>query len=196
MAKARKQKGAISPPAGSRMRTRLIVVLAVAIVGLAAVWWFSTADDRAFSGLASAGEPALSKVVSEPNAGRQHIQAGATYRYPSRFPTSGPHDPNWVRSGFYTSPQAPTLVVHALEHGNIVIYYERPGEPALAQLMGWSERFRGQWDGVVVLPASGLGEAVVLTAWTKRLELERFDAAAAAAFIDAYRGRGPENRVR
>ena len=40
------------------------------------------------------------------------------------------------------------------------------------------------------------GEAIVLTAWTKRLRLDPFDPAAAAAFIDAYRGRGPEHPVR
>jgi hypothetical protein len=35
-----------------------------------------------------------------------------------------------------------------------------------------------------------------LTAWTKKLSLVQFDEAAAAAFIDAFRGRGLENPVR
>ena len=39
-------------------------------------------------------------------------------------------------------------------------------------------------------------EVVVMTAWTKLLRLEAFDEASAAAFIDLFRGRGPENRVR
>ncbi len=42
----------------------------------------------------------------------------------------------------------------------------------------------------------GMGKRVVLVAWTKLLRLRKFDAASAAAFIDAYRGRGPEQRVR
>jgi hypothetical protein len=37
---------------------------------------------------------------------------------------------------------------------------------------------------------------VVLTAWRKILKLDSFEPAAAAAFIDTYRGRGPEKRVR
>jgi hypothetical protein len=49
---------------------------------------------------------------------------------------------------------------------------------------------------VVAAPSSGLGKAVVLTAWRKILKLDEFDPAAAAAFIDKFRGRGPENRVR
>jgi hypothetical protein len=37
---------------------------------------------------------------------------------------------------------------------------------------------------------------VVLTAWRKILKLDTFEPASAAAFVDAYRGRGPENKVR
>jgi hypothetical protein len=43
---------------------------------------------------------------------------------------------------------------------------------------------------------SGLGEQVVLTAWTKRLMQKKFDIASAAAFIEKFRGRGPENPIR
>jgi hypothetical protein len=42
----------------------------------------------------------------------------------------------------------------------------------------------------------GIGQQIILTAWTKELRLEEFDAAAAAAFIDRFRGRGPEHPVR
>ena len=55
---------------------------------------------------------------------------------------------------------------------------------------------RSERDGVVVTKDNALGSRVVLTAWRRRLELNPFDAAAAAAFMDAYRGRGPENAVR
>ena len=44
--------------------------------------------------------------------------------------------------------------------------------------------------------SSGLGKSVVLTAWRKILKLDSFEPAAAAAFVDTYRGRGPEKRVR
>jgi hypothetical protein len=63
-------------------------------------------------------------------------------------------------------------------------------------LKGWADEHQGQWDGVVVVPSPGLKERVVLTAWEKRLQLKRFDAAAAAAFLDAFRGRGPEGAMR
>ncbi len=53
-----------------------------------------------------------------------------------------------------------------------------------------------RWAGIVVTPKSGLGETVVLTAWTRVLRLKPFEPEAAAAFIDAFRGRGPERPVR
>ena len=116
--------------------------------------------------------------------------------YQDRFPTSGPHDPTWTPPGVYTNPGAPTQLVHALEHGNIVIYYDEPRSEVLALLERWADLYDDQWSGLVVTPAAGLGSAVVLTAWTKRLELIPFEPAAAAAFVDAYRGRGPEHPVR
>ena len=70
------------------------------------------------------------------------------------------------------------------------------GPDALADLKDWAALYTGTWDGVVLTPMERLGEEVVLTAWTKTLRLEPFDAALAAAFIDRYRGRGPEHPVR
>jgi hypothetical protein len=49
---------------------------------------------------------------------------------------------------------------------------------------------------VIATRSSGLGKAVVLTAWRRILRLDEFDPPAAAAFIDQFRGRGPENPVR
>ena len=44
----------------------------------------------------------------------------------------------------------------------------------------------------MAVPKQGLGQTIELTAWTKLLRLETWDAALAAAF----RGRGLENPVR
>ena len=113
-----------------------------------------------------------------------------------QFPTSGRHDPVPTAPGVYRAPQRPAQLVHALEHGNVVIYYDTPGPEALATLKDWAGLYGGQWDGVVVAPMDGLVGDLVITAWTKTRRLRSFDAALAAAFIDAYRGRGPEHPVR
>ena len=171
-------------------------MIALAAVYGAYAWWDSARIERAFMVRAAEGERALERIESIPSQGRTHLSPGESYAYGSRFPTSGPHDPTWTRSGVYDQPQPPTQLVHALEHGNIVIYYDQPGPKAIARFEAWADLYDGQWSGLVVTPEAGLGQAVVLTAWTRRLELDSFDPAAAAAFIDAYRGRGPENPVR
>ncbi|MCG8458808.1 MAG: ABC transporter permease, partial [Holophagales bacterium] len=69
----------------------------------------------------------------------------------------------------YRLPQRPGQLVHALEHGSVVIYYDQPGPEALATLKDWAGLYTGTWDGVVLTPMDGLGEEVVLNAWTKTL---------------------------
>ncbi|PSN11618.1 hypothetical protein C7293_23530, partial [filamentous cyanobacterium CCT1] len=104
--------------------------------------------------------------------------------------------PNPVMPGVYTEAQRPEQLVHALEHGNIVIYYDQPTAEAMTTLKSWADQFSGPWEGIVVVPKAGLGGEIVLTAWTKKLAMPEFSPQAAAAFVDEYRGRGPENPVR
>lgn len=175
----------------------ILGLVAVAIVG--GIGWFAWnafSVSQEFDALIEAGQPALGNVVSTPSLGRRHLAIGENYSYREGYPTSGPHDQTWVSPGFYTRPQLPTRLVHAAEHGNIVIYYNNPGDEVIETLKSWAGLYSGQWDGIVVTRNRSLGASVVLTAWRKRLRLPSFDAASAAAFIDAFRGRGPENKVR
>lgn len=181
-----------------RRTDRLVVglVTALAVAGGGAYWWQARAGMRNFQAFAANGTAALADVKSSPSKGRVHLAPGQTWHYGSRFPTSGSHDPMWVAAGYYREPLRATQLVHALEHGNIVIYYDAPGAETRETLEQWAGLFSGRWDGVVVVSKAGLGEAVVLTAWTKTLRQPRFEPAGAAAFVEAYRGRGPENPVR
>lgn len=175
------------------MHAGLFAVFLVALAG--AVWWVSSARQGDFLTLAEQGTEAMrAQVVSEPSAGREHVPGSIDYDH--RFPLSGPHNPTWVEPGVYDTRQPTEKLVHALEHGNIVIYYDEPGAEIMGRLREWAGLYDNQWSGIVVTPAVGLGEQIVLSAWTKRLALNELAAAPAAAFIDAYRGRGPENPVR
>ncbi len=185
-------------PQSRRRRDYVIsaIVVVVAAVGFGAYWWWSSASEAEFLALAAKGESTLAKVETDISLGRGHFAAGKTRTYQAQFPTSGIHHPVPTDPGFYEISRPPSQLVHAVEHGHIVIYYERPGPDAMATLKQWIDLYSGHWDGVVVTPMPRLGKRIVLTAWTKRLILKRFDAAAAAAFIDKFRGRGPEKRVR
>ena len=140
--------------------------------------------------------PAEIETIPAPPDAHRHLPDGADHDYGTPFPTAGPHSPRWTETGFYTQPQPPTELVHAVEHGNVVIYYDRPGETVRTRLREWTQAYSGQWDGIVAAPSPGLGARIVLTAWEKRLTLPRYDEEKAAAFIEAFRGRGPEHPVR
>lgn len=172
-----------------------LVVVAMLAAG-AFYFWRGNQANSEFEALAAQGQSALSRVVTPKSYGGGHLTSGQEFTYPDRFPTSGIHDPTVVNPGFYDDIMAPTLLVHSVEHGHIVIYYDDPGTEAVRLLREWTSLYSGHWDGVVAVPAPGLGKRVVLTAWLKKLKLDQFDPAGSAAFIDKYRGRGPENPVR
>jgi hypothetical protein len=66
----------------------------------------------------------------------------------------------------------------------------------LKTLRHWAALFHEDRDGIIVVPYPGLGEEIVLTAWQRRLRLSQFDPSAVAAFIDGFRGHGPERQIR
>lgn len=183
-------------------RTNLIAgaVAIVIAVGGGYFWWTGKQADEQSAAvvqtLADAGQGALAQVRSVPSQGNGHLPAGATKNYVEPFPTSGDHSSTPVNAGFYDSEMPKINLVHSMEHGNVVIYYDAPGDEAMQMIRDWTSLYTGFWDGVVATRSPGLGETVVLTAWTKLLRLDSFNAAGAAAFLDQYRGRGPENQVR
>jgi len=187
--KLHRHPGASAEETPKRRYSRVKLALTAVVVVAAAVavwpWW---AAKQEFAG--------LNAVESFPSEGTAHIRPGERVFYRTAPPTSGPHDPVPTPPGFYSETQPPEKLVHALQHGNIVIYVERPDPAVLQTLRKWAGQYSGRWDGVIVTPYSGLKQSIILTAWQHRLRLKEFDSAAATAFIDKFRGRGPENPVR
>jgi hypothetical protein len=110
----------------------------------------------------------------------------------------GAHYSGWVTPGFFGANQTPERLVHSLEHGHTVIYYDQ-SKLATADvdvLKALARQFKGDWDGVVVVPRKDANHAVILTAWEHALRLTEFDKAKIEQFVDVFRGRGPENPVR
>ena len=193
----RERKGARAPRA---LRRTHVILLLVAFVGLSFIvwlWWNFTQSDREFRQLAEQGQSALSEVKSVASEGfAHHVSQGSLIEYRRQPPTTGAHYPTPSAPGFYERPQPPGNLVHALEHGHIVTYYDHPSADVLQRLESWANRYQDPWAGVIVTPMPGIGEEIILTGWTTELRLQKFDAASAAAFIDRFRGRGPEHPVR
>jgi hypothetical protein len=192
-----------SPRPLFRRRSRRIPVgkTLLSVTGLAVIgylgWtvWASSLARIDFDRAVARGTASLAKVERHADEGRSH--AGGPVRYRADPPTSGPHATTVTPPGFYLAPQRADTLVHALEHGNIVIYYGTlTPEEARAALEELARRFDGRWDGLVVVPRPEAGAEITLTAWRRALRLREYDPNAVAAFVDAHRGRGPENPVR
>jgi hypothetical protein len=142
-------KGGVSP--------KLILgIIAVVVVAGGGFWLWQTAEaSREFDELAGQGVEVLARVQTQADDGRRHLNYGESYRYADAYPTSGPHAPQPTRPGYYTEVQPPIGLVHALEHGSIVIYYGEPAPATVAQLKDWTGLYQGVWDGVVAAPRPG-----------------------------------------
>lgn len=156
--------------------------------------------------------PNANAGTAQPDAGRAHVTDGAECRtnpgscevgadpYTSLPGTSGPHWNTPANWGVYSTPQVESQLIHNLEHGGIVIWYNPEALEAeevseLADYVdsqtsqGIGGRFRfilSPWGG------EGLGSPIVAAAWQHLLPLEQVDIGAIDAFADARYGRAPE----
>lgn len=203
MSKGKKRRPQNPPPARKPARKRRNtrywgIIAALVVLGAGGFGWLawtqSAGDD--FDSLVTRGQATLAQVRAFPNLGRDHVDPGTIVAAGEPFPLSGPHWPEPAAPGFYQEPPPTGMLIHSLEHGHVVVYYDVPGAQAIEILRRWTERFDEPWSGLVVVPREGLRDDLVVTAWRHRLDLPVFDPAALAAFIDAYRGRGPEHPVR
>ncbi|WP_436923366.1 DUF3105 domain-containing protein [Halosimplex amylolyticum] len=154
------------------------------------------------SGLPDSGDDSvISQVETEESEGNRHVSGGTDINYETVPPTSGTHyGGSTVSAGFYTDRQELGSLVHSLEHGAVIVYYD-PAEISDAGeegLRGWASNQTGNWQSFIAVPNPNEDpEATyVLTAWEKRLTMNEYDAGKVRAFAAEYIGRGPENPVR
>lgn len=130
-----------------------------------------------------------------PDQGREHVsqEAIASFAYNSNPPTSGPHDPDWIKAGIYKEPQNEGKLIHSLEHGYVIIYYASASAQLAPQL---EEVARGKGlKKLIVSPRPQLDAAVALAAWTYVDKFDGFDAKRIEKFIDHHRDHGPEKTM-
>ncbi|MCX6004110.1 MAG: DUF3105 domain-containing protein [Chloroflexi bacterium] len=134
-------------------------------------------------------------VKTPPDEGRDHIWPDHPVEYKTMPPTSGPHFPDPTAPGFYTTRPAFGYLVHALEHGSVVIYYDpsKLTKEVEQSLKAFVKANDHQEFGVVAVPDPDFKYPFILTAWDKMLELQRYDAKVVRAFLAEYLNHGPES---
>jgi len=112
--------------------------------------------------------------------GREHWEKTKleTFQYNSNPPTSGPHDPDWIRPGVYDTAQDKYKLIHSLEHGYVVVHYNCAIalSPQPSALSVSAHEDEGDLDGDSTPSASFKADcslAQVLADWGKKMELKK-----------------------
>jgi len=162
--------------AGPRRRHRLALVAVTAALLVGVVVGYLAY--RAAAGLP--GTPLA-------DLGNRHIASERDPHEPynSDPPTSGPHLPYIAPWGVHTRPIPPTLQVHNLEDGGVIVQYNCECPEIVAKLRPIVERY----DRYVILaPYPTMKSPIALTAWTRIETLDDVDEKRITRFIEAYRG--------
>jgi len=125
---------------------------------------------------------------------RNHLPEGQAVAYSTTPPTSGDHWERWADCGFYSDGLPDEVIVHNLEHGNIVVSYNLPEEQDIAALrraMG-SIALAEEW-GVTRFYDKIPEGMVAVAAWGRRARMPGVDLDGLASFFPAFAGVvGPE----
>jgi flagellar basal body-associated protein FliL len=154
------------------------------------IWLFPHSNNRDISELQTNVNINVETFTSE---GTGHINLNdPTPEYKTFPPTSGPHHPQSADYGYYEEPLPFELLVHNLEHGDIVIYYQPALSEETKEHLKYLSTFTEKGSGVIVVPNDDIEGEVVATAWTKKMMLPLFDEEKLGQFIYEFIYEGPE----
>ncbi|HEX3326504.1 MAG TPA: DUF3105 domain-containing protein [Actinomycetota bacterium] len=123
-----------------------------------------------------------------------HIGLGAHHRpYDSSPPTSGPHYPPPIAPidpGFYSIAQTPEKVVHNLEHGNIVIWYNPDAPEQTKSDIRAAVNEVPSYTLATPYPNMKPGYNIALTAWGELQFCKQVSKQVLDDFRTKYQGRG------
>ena len=109
-------------------------------------------------------------------------------------PTSGRHWGAWSDCGFYNHPLPDELLVHNLEHGNIIVSYNLASDAEVAELRAAVEAIPLAREFAIVRRYLAIPEGMVaITTWGVLDRMEGVDPERIARFFEDYPGNtGPE----
>jgi len=190
-------------PLGPVVLVGLLIVAGGLVVYVTFLWGGSSSIAPADELPDRGSDDVISEVQTEESNGNRHVEQGTDIDYEKVPPTSGTHwggPGSWETAGFYTDQVPVESLVHSLEHGAVVVYYDPAKLTAESDqyLRGWANNQTGDWQSFIAVPnpKDDPEAAYVLTAWEKRLTMDEYDNSKVRAFVAEYIGRGPERPVR
>ena len=111
------------------------------------------------------------------------------------FPPYGEeHSPIPLACGIYSSTPLFEMVVHAMEHGAVVLWYT-PTDLNADDIAALTEVVSGRLNDneyAIQAPYGGLNSPIMLVAWGVRLPLDNVDERAIEQFFDEFHDDAPE----
>lgn len=141
-----------------------------------------------------------------PIQGASHIPVGQPHEpYNSNPPTSGPHYEEPAEVGFYDVAPADEALVHNLEHGHVVIWYNC-SQLSASQCSELKSQIKGVMQSagnslitntpkLVAVPRTAMETQLALTTWGRLDKFDSFDRQRILSFIKAFRDTAPENNA-
>ena len=183
----------LDAPRSGGLDMRIVGIVGVLVVGLVAV---------VIAVIAASGPNPYAGELQADDGG-SHIPQCTPGSYSSLPPTSGCHFDTPANWGVYTTPQDQVQLIHNLEHGGIVIWYQPDQLDAVAvdtladYVVSQNQTGAGGRFKFILSPWGGQpfpdDQPIAVTAWRRLLFLETADLDAIRGFTDANYGHAPEN---
>ena len=109
--------------------------------------------------------------------------------YKSVPPTSGTHNPQWYPAGVYDKNADITQLIHSLEHGYVILFYNGIPQDQIDQLVRiqQSDPYK-----LSVAEYPNMPQKVALAAWGNLQNCEGVNEQVIRSFVAQFRDHGPE----
>lgn len=136
-------------------------------------------------------KPLMGKNV--PISGEKHFPDGTQITYDTNPPAEGNHYPEPKGAGIYTTPPADGNLVHSLEHGAVILWYN-PKLLSVAQIGQLKDIYsKAPGDKDIMVARVSMDVPVALTSWGRILKLKTIDKKIIDEFFSTNIDRGPES---
>ncbi len=124
--------------------------------------------------------------------GTKHLQQGTPIHYSTNPPAEGNHYPNPQPAGIYPTPPPDGNLVHSLEHGAVILWYN-PKKLSSAQIDKLKSIYnKAPGDKDIMVARISMDVPVAVTSWGRILKLMTIDEKAIDAFFSTNVDQGPE----
>ncbi len=172
--------------------TLLIAVVVFGVVIALVIREGGGGGDGSLAGAVDREEAGCEEIQEHEDEGQDHVEAAP--QYGTNPPTSGPHFATPSSSGFFDpdSPVEPAALVHNLEHGQIVFWYDPEAPPATIDAI--EAIVDEQPEALIAVPWAEIESphTFAMTAWTRSQLCRQVSTDVVNAFREEFQGKGPE----